>query len=58
MSKWVTVVLVLTFLTFSFIISSQVNSALAGQIIGASTSISVAVLGFWVFFKKSKSLKD
>ena len=54
MQKLLTTVLVLTFLTDTVIITSNVNSALAGQVIAASASITVAVVGFWALFKKPK----
>ena len=46
--------LVLTFLFASFIAASRVNEVLAGQVIAASASISVAAVGFWFYFKKTK----
>jgi hypothetical protein len=54
MSKWVMLGLVSTFLIASSILASQINGALAGQVIAASASISVAAVGFWIYFKKYK----
>jgi hypothetical protein len=46
--------LVLTFPVASFVVASRVNEVLAGQVIAASASISVAAVGFWFYFKKPK----
>jgi|WetSurSiteA1Bulk_404760.scaffolds.fasta_scaffold97514_2 hypothetical protein len=55
MGKWLILGLVLTLLVASFILASQVNTALAGQIIATSTSVSVLVVGLFFLFKKSKT---
>ncbi len=54
MQKWLAVVLTFTFFTASFIVASNVDSALAGQVIATSSSIFVAVVGFWVSFKRHR----
>ncbi len=55
MSKWVVFGLVLAFLLVSMILASRLDSDTAGQLIGVSSSISVATVGFWLYFRKSKS---
>jgi len=52
MRKWLVLGLVITFLTGSFIFASQFSSPMSGQIIAASTAISVAALATWLYFKK------
>jgi len=54
MSKWTMRGLVSIFLIASSILASQMNGALGGQVIAASASISVAAVGFWIYFKKNK----
>jgi hypothetical protein len=44
--------LVFIFLSGSFIIASQFSSPMSGQIIAASTAITVATLATWLYFKK------
>ncbi len=54
MQKWLAVVLIFTFFASSFIVASNVNGALAEQIVATSTSIFVAVVGFRACFKKTR----
>jgi lipopolysaccharide export LptBFGC system permease protein LptF len=55
MKDWTAIVLVFVFLILSIVLASNVtNEALSGQIIAASASITVAVVGFWFFFRKPK----
>jgi len=54
MDKWEILSLVSIFLVASFILASQLNSPMAGQIVAASASISVFAVSFWLYFKKSK----
>jgi hypothetical protein len=55
MGKLVVLGLVLAFLATAFILASFLNSEVSGQVIAASASISVAVLGLWLYFKKPKN---
>ena len=52
MNRWLALGLVSTFLSGSFIFASQLNNPISGQIIAASTAISVAALATWLYFKK------
>jgi len=54
MGKLIFLCFVLGFLGCSLILASQLNPALGGQVIGTSSSITVALLGFWICFRKSK----
>jgi hypothetical protein len=55
MSKWVVLALIVTFLIASIFLASRFDNALAGQVIATSASISVAVVGFWLYFRKAKT---
>jgi hypothetical protein len=52
MNVWLALCLVFTFVFGSFIFAAQINSPMSGQIISASTVISVAVLVTWLYFRK------
>ena len=55
MNRWLALGLVSTFLSGSFIFASQLNSPISGQIIAASTGISVSRLGNMAIFQKTGS---
>jgi hypothetical protein len=44
--------LVFIFISGSFVFASQFSSPMSGQIIAASTAISVATLVTWLYFRK------
>lgn len=55
MGKWLVIGLVTVFLAAAFILASRLDSAVSGQVVATSASVSVAVLGLWLYFKKPKN---
>jgi hypothetical protein len=53
MNRGLALGLVFIFLSGSFIIASQFSSPMSGQIIAATTAISVATLVTWLYFRKT-----
>ena len=54
MNKWVVLVIVLAFLLAIGILASNFESLPIGQVVAALASVTVAAVGLFVFFKKSK----
>jgi len=53
MNRGIVFGLVFIFISGSFVFSSQFSSPMSGQIIAASTAISVAALVTWLCFRKT-----